>query len=498
MAQSLVSLVDIRKEFAGVRALDGVSLDIGSGQVCCLVGENGSGKSTLIKVLAGVHAPDSGQIVIDGTARESLTPAESIAAGFQFIYQDFSLLPNLSVAENITFGTRVAGPVRWFSRAKARQDAAATLDRMRVSIDLDRPTGELPMVDRQLVAVAAALARDARLLVMDEPTTALSRREVTVLLEIIDGLRADGISTLFVSHKLDEVAAISDHTVVIRNGVKVADQPAGSLDRAALVATMTGREIDFGTHVAEPVRADAPVVLAVSRAGREGCFEEVDIEVREGEVFGITGLLGSGRDTLALALFGLLPMTSGKVSVDGAEVTLDSPRAAMAAGIGFVPEDRLSEGLFLDHSIESNIAVRLIDRLRTRAGLLDRPAVRRLAQEWVTKLSIKTSDVRRAVSTLSGGNQQRVVLAKWLSAAPRVLVLNGPTVGVDVGSKQEILQTLRELAAAGMAVIVISDDVPELLDVCHRIALMRDGRIVESYDRASLDERALNELLVAA
>lgn len=498
MTAALVTLREISKEFAGVHALDRVSLSIAQGEVCCLVGENGSGKSTLIKILAGVHAPTSGEMVIDGLPRDSFRPPDAIRAGFQVIYQDFSLFSHLTVAENIVFGSQISGRVRWFRRAKAREAAQKVLDRMRVSIDVDALVRDLPMVDRQLIAIASALAKDARLIVMDEPTTALSQKEVRVLLDIIVGLKAEGVSTLFVSHKLDEVAAISDHTVVLRNGVKVADQPAAEFNRRTLVSAMTGREIEFGAHAVAPVPGSSRTVLTVRGASRPGCFHDVDLRLRAGEILGVTGLLGSGRDTLALALFGLLPMTSGTVTIDGAEVTLDSPRTAMRHGIGYVPEDRLTEGLFLDHSIAANIIIRTVDSLRNRMGLLDSQRADKLADHWVGELQIKTPDVTRAVSTLSGGNQQRVVLAKWLSAAPKILILNGPTVGVDVRSKSEILRLLRELAAGGMGIIVISDDVPELLEVCHRIVLMREGRISDEFERADIDEQRLNELLVAA
>jgi simple sugar transport system ATP-binding protein len=498
MTEALVTLRDVSKEFAGVHALDHVTLSIGQGEVCCLVGENGSGKSTLIKILAGVHAPSSGEIVIDGVARDSFKPADAIRAGFQIIYQDFSLFRQLTVAENIVFGSQISGALRWFTRAKAREAAQQVLERMRVRIDVDARVEDLPMVDRQLIAIASALAKDARLIVMDEPTTALSQKEVRVLLDIIVGLKEEGVSTLFVSHKLDEVAAISDHTVVIRNGVKVADHPAAEFDRRSLVTAMTGREIEFGTHAVAPLEPSSRTLLSVRGANRTGCFYDVDLTLKAGEILGITGLLGSGRDTLALALFGLLPMNSGTVTIDESVVTLDSPRTAMRHGIGFVPEDRLTEGLFLDHSISANIIIRTVNSLTTRLGLLSTQRANELAAHWVNELRVKTPDVAHAVSTLSGGNQQRVVLAKWLSASPKILILNGPTVGVDVGSKSEILALLRELAAQGMGIVVISDDVPELLDVCHRVALMREGRIANEFDRGDIDEQRLNELLVAA
>ena len=498
MSETIVSMTGIGKDFAGVTALYDVDLTIGAGEICCLVGENGSGKSTLIKILAGVHAPSAGEFVIGGEKRDSYRPVDALKAGIQVIYQDFSLFPNLTVAENIAFASQISGRVGRFSRKRVNEIASAVLRRIRIDLDLDALAGDLPMVDRQLVAIAAALVTDAKLIVMDEPTTALSQREVQALLEVVKGLKAEGISTLFVSHKLDEVAEISDHTVVLRNGTKVADAAADAFDRAALVTAMTGRAIEYGHNIATPVAADSPVLLRLDSVSRPGCFTDVNLTLKAGEIVGITGLLGSGRDTLALSLFGMLPPTSGNVFINGEPVELNSVQDAIAHRIGFVPEDRLTEGLFLDHSIKENIVIRTVSDLRNRFGLLDVKKAAQLAVDWVANLSIKTPTVTQAVSTLSGGNQQRVVLAKWLSANPQILVLNGPTVGVDIGSKAQILDLLRELAGNGMGIVVISDDIPELLDVCHRILLMRGGHVTDTFARKDITEQELNTLLVAS
>ena len=498
MNENIVSMAGIGKDFAGVTALHDVDLTIAAGEICCLVGENGSGKSTLIKILAGVHAPSAGEFVIAGEKRDSYRPMDALKAGIQVIYQDFSLFPNLSVAENIAFASQIAGRVGRFNRKRVHEIAAAVLKRIRIDLDLDALAGTLPMVDRQLVAIAAALVTDAKLIVMDEPTTALSQREVQALLEVVKSLKAEGISTLFVSHKLDEVAEISDHTVVLRNGTKVADASADAFDRAALVTAMTGRAIEYGHNIAAPIAADAPVLLELNSISRPGCFDDVSLSLRAGEIVGITGLLGSGRDTLALSLFGMLPPTSGTIAIAGEVVTLNSVQDALRHGIGFVPEDRLTEGLFLDHSIKDNIVIRTVGDLRTRLGFLDIKRAATLAIDWVSNLTIKTPTVTQAVSTLSGGNQQRVVLAKWLSANPRILVLNGPTVGVDIGSKTQILDLLRDLAAGGMGIVVISDDIPELLDVCHNILLMRGGTVTDEFARQDITEEQLNTLLVAS
>lgn len=497
MVEPLVSLTSIAMEFSGVKALDGVDLDVYPGEVCCLVGENGSGKSTLIKIVSGLYAPTAGSLRIDGTEVTGYRPSDAIRAGIQVIYQDFSVFPNLTAAENIAFSRLVTGGRRLYRRREAARIAGDALTRLGVELDLTAVAGTMRMVDRQLMAIAAALVGEARLIIMDEPTTALSRREVDALLHIVQNLKRSGIAVVFVSHKLDEIAAISDRNIVIRNGRKVADEPAGNLDRKALIEAMTGRSVDQGARQDLPVPEDAPVLLELAGLGRTGAYSDVSLRVRAGEVLGITGLLGSGRDALALSLFGMLPATEGTVCVRGVEVRLAAVQDALRLGIGFVPEDRLTQGLVLDHSIRDNIAIRTVDELANRAGFLSPSRLDAFARRWVDELQIKTPNVANAAATLSGGNQQRVVLAKWLSAEPTVLVLNGPTVGVDVRSKAQIHSLLRSLAQGGMGVIVISDDVPELLDVCHRILLMRDGRVTDVFERAEIDEAQINALLAA-
>lgn len=497
MTHPLVRMSGISKEFSGTRALDSVDLEIGFGEVISLVGENGSGKSTLIKILSGVYEASAGSLEVDGDLVTRYGPIEAIRAGIHVIYQDFSLFSELSAAENIAFGATVVGGGLRYRAADSFRIARRALDRLGVDLDLAAAAGTLRMVDRQLIAIASALVSEARLIVMDEATTALSRREVDALLEIVRGLRREGIAVVFVSHKLDEVAAISDRNVVIRNGVKVLDQSADELDRAKLVAAMTGQSFEEKTHEVRAVPEDAPVLLELEGLSRSGAFEDVSLRLRAGEILGITGLLGSGRDALALALFGMQPATSGTIRIGGKECRLASVQEALAHGIGFVPEDRLTEGLFLDHSIQDNIVVRTVDRLAGRAGLIGPSAQRDLAEHWVRELEIKTPTVTQAAATLSGGNQQRIVLAKWLSASPQILVLNGPTVGVDVRSKAQIHAILRGLAEQGIGVVVVSDDVPELLGLCHRILLMRAGWVTDVVEPASISEVQMNELLVA-
>jgi simple sugar transport system ATP-binding protein len=490
-----IEISGVSKSYAGVTALAGVGFAIAPGEVVCLAGENGSGKSTLIKVLSGVVRPDRGGVAIDGAIDRVQSPRDAIAAGIQVIFQDFSLFPNLSVAENVAFSAELSEGRRLVRRSQMRRIAAAAFERIGVTIDLERRVDALSVADKQLVAICRALASKARLIVMDEPTTALTEREVRSLLAIIRRLSADGVAVLFVSHKLAEIFEVCEKIVVLRNGAKVAEGPAGDFDLASLAFHMTGRS--FAETAPQPLPAGRPVVLEAVRLSRAGVLQDVSLSLRSGEVLGITGLLGSGRTALAKALFGLLPLDSGRIAVDGKDVSLSSPRDAIAAGIGYVPEDRLTEGLFLSQSIARNIAVGRLDAHRGSAGFVDRSSLDREVTDWIRQLRIVAPDAEAPVQSLSGGNQQRVVLARWLATAPRVLVLNGPTVGVDIGSKADIHEIVARLSAEGMGVIVISDDIPEVLATCHRILVMKAGRIVDEVAGGSLGEDDLIRKLAA-
>jgi len=484
----------VTKTYAGITALADVGFSIGVGEAVCLAGENGSGKSTLIKILAGVEQPDRGDIRFSGVPQGPLTPRLSAEAGVMVIFQDFSLFPNLSVAENIAFSAGLAQHHRLYAKRRAKALAAATLARVGVTMDLDAPVETLSVAHKQLVAICRALACDARLIIMDEPTTALTGREVAALLGIIRRLKSDGVAVLFVSHKLAEVLEVCEKVVVLRNGRKVAEGPAEEFDAASLTRHMTGR--DVAEAPPRPVPAGAPVLMQVRGLGKEGAFDAVSFDLRAGEVLGISGLLGSGRTSLAKALFGLVAPDTGKLAVDGREVPLGDPLAAAAAGIGYVPEDRLTEGLFLMQSIARNVAIGRLDAHR-RGGLLDFAGLWGEASDWLRRLNVKTATTAAPVRSLSGGNQQRVVLARWLARSPRALVLNGPSVGVDVGSKADIHGIIHELSAQGLGVIVISDDLPELLATCHRILVMKAGRIADEIVGADTTEDDLARRLVS-
>ncbi|MFD1201412.1 sugar ABC transporter ATP-binding protein [Leucobacter albus] len=492
--EHVIAVRGVSKAFAGVQALDNVSLEIAPGEIHCLAGENGSGKSTLIKVISGVHAPDAGTVELGGEQLAKLSPRAAIAGGVQVIYQDFSLFPNLSVLENLALPAEVSAGRTFVNWRRMRSVAAAALAKIDVDIDLDARVGSLSVAQKQLVAISRALMSDAKLIIMDEPTTALTKREVSALFEIILGLKARGIATLFVSHKLEEVFEISEKFTIIRNGKHVITCLPEELDHKKFSYFMTGREFDESRFTPE-ISAAGPV-LEVSALTSAGAFEGVDLALRPGEILGITGLLGSGRTELALALFGAYGIDSGEIKIDGAPVTFDGVRSAIAHGIGYVPEDRLTEGLALERSIGSNIVIAEIDAF-VKAGALDHKRVAAEAQRWIDELRIATPNAENAVSTLSGGNQQRVVLAKWLATQPRVLILNGPTVGVDIGSKHDIHRVLRELAATGLAVIIISDDIPEVLQNCNRVLVMNAGRIMRELDPATTTDAELAALMSA-
>jgi simple sugar transport system ATP-binding protein len=477
MAEPFVTLAGVTKTYAGITALDDVGFSIGAGEAVCLAGENGSGKSTLIKILAGVEAPDRGEIRFGGVAQAALTPRHSADAGIRVIFQDFSLFPNLSVAENIAFSAEIGAGRRLVNGARIRDLARRTLERIRVDIPLAAAVETLPVAHKQLVAIARALATEARLIIMDEPTTALTEREVRVLLDIIRRLKADGVAVLFVSHKLAEVLEVCEHVVVLRNGRKVAEGPAQDFDAASLTQHMTGRAVAETPPAA--LSDSAALLMRVEGLHKEGAFTAVSFALRAGEVLGVSGLLGSGRTALAKALFGLVAPDRGTITLDGRAVPLGDPVAAAAAGIGYVPEDRLTEGLFLTQSVVQNVAVGRLSAHEGRLGVLDLGGLLGEARGWLGRLSVKAPDPDAAVRSLSGGNQQRVVLARWMARSPRVLVLNGPSVGVDVGSKAEIHGIIAGLTAQGLGVIVVSDDLPELLATCHRILVMKAGRLVD-------------------
>jgi simple sugar transport system ATP-binding protein len=474
----LLHVFGITKAYGGVQALSSVGFNVERGEVLALIGENGSGKSTLIKIIAGVETPDAGRLFIDGADWTYRSPVERIEAGLQVIYQDFALFPNLSVAENIWLPLQLHRGRRITNRSQGAFAAKSILDEIGVDIDLRQPVAELPIAQKQLVAISRALAHQARLLVMDEPTTALTHREVKQLFAIVRRLLSQGMSFVFVSHKLQEVAEICERVVVLRNGVKALEAPLARLSQAEIAFAMTGRDLAAsGSPMSAPTQAE-PALLSVEHLSHGRDYIDVSFHLIAGEVLGLAGLMGAGRTALAKGLFGLEPAESGRIVLGGRPVTIRNVSDAVLEGIAYVPEDRLSEGLFLEFSIEDNIIVRSLDRVVGNGGWILRRRKRRKAEQWIDRLAIKTPSPTMPVRSLSGGNQQRVVLAKWMASDPKILILNRPTVGVDVGSKADIHDLMIRLSRDKIGIIVISDELQELMRVCHRVLVMRVGAIV--------------------
>lgn len=489
MPEHFLKVTNISKSFAGVQALQNVSLTINPGEIRCLAGENGCGKSTLIKVISGVHTPEEGEIEINGKVYKNLSPIDSIREGIQIIYQDFSIFSNLSVAENIALNSELAKNRRLVNWKSIYQTANEALKKINVKLDLKEKVENLSVADKQLVAISRALLQNARLIVMDEPTTALTQREVKSLFSVIKGLQAKGIAILFVSHKLDEVFEISEKITILRNGHNVVDGNTSDFDQARFVYYMTGRQLEDSTF--KSTLKQGRSLLKVENLSKKGGFKNISFELNEGEITGITGLLGSGRTELALSLFGMNPADSGRIYIQGKETKIKTVQDAVKSRIGYVPEDRLTEGLFLEQSIGRNIIVSIIDKLLNKLKIVDKSKTADETAKWIKNLSVVTPSQALPVKTLSGGNQQRVVLAKWLANNPRILILNGPTVGVDIGSKTDIHSIIRELANKGVGVIIISDDIAEVIHNCSRILVMKKGVIVDSVKGSEITEKEL-------
>jgi simple sugar transport system ATP-binding protein len=485
----------VSKHFGGVQALVDIDWEVRSGEVHCLVGENGCGKSTLIKAVCGVHAPSAGDIEIEGQSVLPLDPAKARALGIQVIFQDLSLFPNLTVAENIAIEDTLKDALKPISRRHMRQVAREVLGRLDFTLDVDALVSDLPVAERQITAIARGLAAEARLIFMDEPTASLTRAEVDRLLAIVARLQADGIAVVFVSHRLDEVVEIAERVTVLRDGRKVGTWPVSEVDQRRIAHLMTGIDIQHG--VAARDMSEAPPLLEVERLSRRGEFADVSFTLRKGEVLGIVGLLGSGRTELALALFGMRRAEGGQIVLDGRKLHLASNRDSVRSGIAYVSEDRLSLGVVLPQSIEDNIILAVMKRLTGRFGLMPTKRRRALAADWVQRLAVKIPGLDRPVQELSGGNQQRVVLAKWLATHPKVLILDSPTVGVDIKNKQGIYEVVRALARDGVGVILISDEVMEVFATCDRVLQMRAGRIVGEVVPGEISEHEMEERIYA-
>jgi len=483
-------VANIVKSFGGAKALSGVSLSVKSGEVHCIAGENGSGKSTLIKIMSGVHAPDSGQIRLGDKSFSKLSPREAVREGVQVIFQDFSLLSNLTVAENIALPTYVSNNVKFLSKSKTRGIASQALDLLGIDIDIDTPVADISIASKQLIAIARATNLGVKMLFMDEPTTALTRKEIKRLFEVVEQISSRGVATVFVSHKIDEIQEICNTITILRNGEVVADGLMKDFQRGTISEAMTGLNVSE-TRIAPTLKKTDKKVIQVKNLITKPTFSNISFSIAPGEILGITGLLGSGRTELAEAIFGQYPIDSGEIIVDDMPIKLNSSSAALKAGIGYVPPDRLTQGLFLEQSILRNLVAVGIDQYQSKGKFLSKNHLSDAGEKWIKDLRIKTKNPSNPVTSLSGGNQQRVVLAKWLAMNPKLMILNGPTVGVDIGSKREILEFIRDRAEEGMGFLVVSDDIPELVQICHRVLVIKNGQISKEFDELELGEEVL-------
>jgi rhamnose transport system ATP-binding protein len=488
----LLRLTDVSKSFGGVRALRGVSFDLLPGEVHALVGENGAGKSTLIKVVTGAHRPDAGTVEIGGRVVADLDPLRARALRVAVIYQQPALFPDLTVAENVSLALEPPGAwrrVRWTER---RKRATELLARIGAKINPDAEVRTLTMPEQQLVEIAKAVGADARVVVMDEPTASLSGREVENLFRVIGDLKARGAGIVYVSHRLDELPEIADRVTALRDGALVGTRPMAGTTRTDLIRMMVGRELSAVFPKAEVPIGD--VVLETRDLGcRESGVSGVSLAVRAGEILGLAGLVGAGRTELARVLFGLTPADGGEIRLRGKPVHIDSPAAAVALGIAYVPEDRRRHGVILDLPVSANTTLAVLRKV-SRGGFLDSRRERELAEDLVRKLGVKTPTVDDPVGNLSGGNQQKVALARWLAADPAVIILDEPTQGVDVGAKAEIHRLMGDLAARGLAIIMISSELPEVLGMGDRVAVMHGGKITGVLDRAAATQERVLEL----
>lgn len=477
MTEKLLEMTNISKTYPGVKALQQVSLEVKKGEVHALVGENGAGKSTLIKILAGVIQPDEGGIIkINGKETSFQNASDAMHQGISVNYQDLSLFPNLSVAENITIGQSAFSGMRmkWGSIKKT---AKAALDRLGIDLDIDVQIENLSIAKQQLVSIARAIAFDAKLIILDEPTSSLSSGEVELLFRIIKDLKQKGISILFVSHKLDELFEVSDRFTVLRDGQWVGRYDRSELDESKLIKLMVGRNVEYErlTSDGTPV---GKTVFEVKGLSKKGNFEDINFSVKAGEIVGITGLVGAGRTELAQSIFGVQPVDRGEIILNGKVVNPQTTTEAVQLGMAYVPESRQLQGLVLSQSITHNISLSSLKQLMNRFRLVQPKKEEELAEQFIERLDIRPAISSMHAGQLSGGNQQKIVIGKWLAISPKLLIIDEPTNGIDIGAKTEIHRLLRELAKSGMAIIMISSELPEILASCDRILVMRQGRMV--------------------
>lgn len=493
--KTLVEIKGLTKTYPGVQALDDVSFSIKENEVHALVGENGAGKSTVIKILAGVVQPDGGTISIDEEVQRFHHPLDALKKGVAVTYQDLSLFPNLSVAENIGI-SRVLEEggvtVDWNEMHRIAKEA---LEELNVEMDLDRKLRYLSIGSQNLVAIARAMVHDAKVLILDEPTASLAREDIDALFKIINMLKDRGMGVLFVSHKLDEVFTIGDRVTVLRDGKHVSTTPRDELTEEQLVSDMVGRPIRFTRYESRPA---GEVLLEVNNLSKKNNFKEISFALGKGEILGITGLVGAGRSELAQAIFGNNEPDSGEITLLGERVWFSSTEAAMQHGIAYIPESRHTQGLILGKTLTENVTATILRRITTSLGLIDREKQKNTVEEWIDKLKIKPAYPHMMIDQFSGGNQQKSVIAKWLAYNPSILIVDEPTHGIDIGAKAEIHKLLRDLSEEGIGVIMISSELPEVLAVSDRILVMRRGRIAGEFKADSVEQQEIMNIALGA
>jgi rhamnose transport system ATP-binding protein len=479
METPVLEMQHISKRFDMTQALDNVSITLYPGEIHALVGENGAGKSTLIKVATGIYRPDQGEILLDGKPVQIHNSQVAQALGIAAIYQEPMVYPDLNVAENIFISHQDRGPiVRW---AKMYRDAEAILAKLDVKLDVRMPARGLTLAAQQAVEIAKAISLDVQVLIMDEPTASLSAHEVLQLFRLVRSLRSHGVAILFIGHRLEEVLEISDRVTVLRDGKWISSTPRAQVTSEQVIRDMVGREIEDFFAKSEAERGG--LLMSAHGLGKENAFADINFDVYHGEVLGFAGLIGSRRTDVALALFGVEPADTGEIVFEGRQQRIHSPEQALKLGIAYVTEDRRQLGLTMPMSIVSNISLPMLRRYLTRLGLLKQAAEVITAEEYRQKLSIRTPSVRVEVDKLSGGNQQKVMLGKWLNTHPKLLILDEPTRGIDVGAKAEVHHMINDLAAEGLGIILISSDLPEVLAMSDRILVMREGRQMGIFNR---------------